>query len=104
MFRAVAAKIIEVNGATAVIRTVDGDRIDVLRRFDFDHHRMTQSVIARVPDGRLLVLAKGSGENVFKICDPVTIPMNYQSTLDMQAKKGKDKTRATSLNFPSSTA
>lgn len=64
MFKAVSAKIIDVKGATAIIKTADGDRIDILRRFDFDHHRMTQSVIVRLPGDRLVVLSKGSGENM----------------------------------------
>lgn len=56
MFKAVAAKLVDVKGVAAVIQTVDGERIDVLRRFDFDHHRMTQSVIVRLPDSRLMVI------------------------------------------------
>mmetsp|Transcript_17505 Transcript_17505/g.38172 ORF Transcript_17505/g.38172 Transcript_17505/m.38172 type:complete len:513 (+) Transcript_17505:256-1794(+) len=88
MFRAANAKLLEVNGATAVVKTGDGMQVNVLRRFDFDHNRMTQSVVVRLPEGRLVAIVKGSGENIHGICRLATIPESYFDFMEAQARKG----------------
>ena len=88
MFKVSNAKLVKATGSTAIIKTKSGEKIQVLRRFDFDHHRMTQSVILQHRDGRVVALVKGSGENIAKICDPAGVPSNFFEESKKQSKAG----------------
>jgi magnesium-transporting ATPase (P-type) len=68
--------------------TVDGVAYSVLKRFEFDHHRMTMSVIIKDGDGHLFALVKGSGESIQSICIPSSIPFEFGKELELCAKKG----------------
>lgn len=57
---------LEQNGSIDVVRAGNGSRaFQVLRRFDFDHHRMTSSVIAKdMFTGEHFIFVKGSAESI----------------------------------------
>ena len=88
MFKASNAKISKATGNSATIRSKTGEKLKVVRRFDFDHHRMTQSVVVQHRDGRLTVLVKGSGENVAKLCNPEELPRDFFEELKKRSKSG----------------
>ncbi|CAB9501884.1 Probable cation-transporting ATPase 13A4 [Seminavis robusta] len=73
---------------TVSIVQQDGTIIEVLRRFDFDHYLMTQSVIVRLPDGSLMALAKGSGEAIRDRCRVETLPEDFDESLEDFARIG----------------
>ncbi|CAB9500019.1 Probable cation-transporting ATPase 13A4 [Seminavis robusta] len=73
---------------TVTIIQKDGRPVEVLRRFDFDHYLMTQSVIIRLADGSLMALAKGSGEAIRDKCRVETLPDDYEESLEDFARIG----------------
>ncbi|CAB9524521.1 Probable cation-transporting ATPase 13A4 [Seminavis robusta] len=105
MFAATKAKMIDVSGASATIKTKAGT-YEVLRRFDFDHNTMTQSVVVRLPSGEIKAIVKGSGENISKLCGPESLPASFESKLGGQSRLGiyqiavgwKDLPNRTSVN------
>jgi cation-transporting ATPase 13A3/4/5 len=77
------------NGNLNTITDANGNRLEIVRHFDFDHHRMTLSTIVRKhTDGRLLAFVKGSGESVSRLCLAETLPSDFGSTLRASAKAG----------------
>jgi cation-transporting ATPase 13A3/4/5 len=66
----------------------DGTGVKVLKRFEFDHHSMTQSVIVQRSNGTLCVFVKGSGESIERLCLDKTIPEKFHSSLENAAKQG----------------
>jgi magnesium-transporting ATPase (P-type) len=74
------------NGTTIV--DANGNQLEILRHFDFDHHRMTLSTIVKTEDGRILAFVKGSGESVSRLCTPSTLPSDFHDTLRTSAKAG----------------
>jgi len=67
---------------------LNGNRMKVLKQFDFCHNRMTQSVIVKRVDGSMLAIVKGSGENVQRVCLPASLPQDYERVLRESAKAG----------------
>jgi cation-transporting ATPase 13A3/4/5 len=66
-----------------------GQAATIVRHFDFDHHRMTQSVIVKkASDQSIVVFVKGSGENIKKICEKSSIPEEFDKALRQTAKAG----------------
>jgi len=65
-----------------------GSTYTILKRFDFDHHRMTMSVIIQDRNGSIFAFVKGSGESVSKCCVESTIPEGFDASLEMTAKEG----------------
>ena len=66
-----------------------GRQVAVLKQFDFDHHRMTQSVVVQsVSDGQLIVFCKGSGEAIRAISKKATMPSNFDAVLRQSARSG----------------
>ncbi|CAB9505716.1 Probable cation-transporting ATPase 13A4 [Seminavis robusta] len=88
MFEASAGELVEASGVTAKVKTKNGETFDVLRRFDFDHNRMTQSVIVRQSGGTICVIVKGSGEKVSMLCDPDTVPSTFEDRLRAYSRTG----------------
>lgn len=89
MFASSGAKLIEASGVTASISSNNGnDLYKVIRRFDFDHNRMTQSVIVKQVNGTITVFAKGSGEAVSKLCDPSSVPDSFLDRLRSYSRNG----------------
>ncbi|CAB9523325.1 Probable cation-transporting ATPase 13A4 [Seminavis robusta] len=88
MFEASAGVLVEASGVTAKVKSKSGETFDVLRRFDFDHIRMTQSVIVRKPGGTISVIVKGSGEKLSMLCDPDTVPDTFEDRLRQYSRTG----------------
>jgi cation-transporting ATPase 13A3/4/5 len=65
-----------------------GHEAKIIKHFDFDHHRMTQSVIVQDKNGKLTAFVKGSGESLQKLCRAQTLPRNFDHVLRESAKKG----------------
>jgi magnesium-transporting ATPase (P-type) len=51
-----------------------GAKLQIVKRFDFSHEVMVQSVIMAGKDGKAHVFVKGSSEAVPKLCKPATLP------------------------------
>ena len=51
--------------------------MDVVKRFEFDHSRMTMSVLVKGPDGQHYVFIKGSFEAIAEVSNPATVPGGY---------------------------
>lgn len=69
--------------------TKDGAAYSILKQFDFDTTRKTQSVIVKDDATDIVyVYTKGTGEALQKICDRSTIPANFDEQLVASAKSG----------------
>lgn len=88
MFVASGARFEDAAGAATVVTDSNGKKIEVVRHFDFDHHRMTQSVLAKLPDGNFVAFVKGSGESISKVCKSDSLPENFQLSLSESAAAG----------------
>ncbi|DAZ98785.1 TPA: hypothetical protein N0F65_004001 [Lagenidium giganteum] len=71
-------------------RSHDGrNELEVLKRFEFDHHLMTMSVLVRHKvSGRSYIFTKGSFENVEAMCRARTVPLDYSERASAMAKNG----------------
>jgi magnesium-transporting ATPase (P-type) len=65
----------------------EGENIDYLKRFDFDHHRMTQSVIVKRGE-EAIVYVKGSPEAISKMCAPTSLPSDLFQKARQSARDG----------------
>lgn len=96
------------SGATMLsptqIQDRNGTTVDVLKHFDFDHHRMTQSVIVQRPDGTRVVFVKGSGENIGRLCREDSLPSDYSAAIRESAKSGTYQIAMAMKVLPSDTA
>lgn len=73
-------------GASSIVDS-RGVSATVLKHYDFDHHRMTQSVIVKT-NGKLVAFVKGSGESISALCSSRSLPQNYSQGLRSSAKAG----------------
>ena len=64
------------------------DRLEVLRRFEFDHARQMMSVVVRDAKGAAYVFSKGSFEKVAEATRSETVPSDYQNTARGMALDG----------------
>jgi len=71
----------------SAIELKGGSKVEVLKKFDFDHHRMTQSVVVEY-GGKILAFVKGSGESIKKLCNPKSIPDGFDTALAQCAREG----------------
>ena len=88
MFLATGTDLSQATDGTVTVTMNDGSFVRVLKRFEFDHHRMTQSVIVKRGDGTMCAFVKGSGESVEKLCLPHTIPAGFHNIVENSAKEG----------------
>ena len=96
MFEASQAKLVQSSAATGtVVELPSGQQVAIVRHFEFDHHRMTQSVILQVGGGdgenavsRFIVLTKGSGESIRRLCLPESMPPDFEEELVRSARAG----------------
>lgn len=65
----------------------DGVTYRYLKRFEFDHHRMTQSVIVKHGD-ESIVYVKGSPEAIRKLCIPASLPSDFAQKTRQFAREG----------------
>jgi predicted P-type ATPase len=81
----------DASGATFTGETATdkhGLEMTIVKQFDFDHHRMTQSTVVKTPDGSLIAYVKGSGENIKALCQADSMPSDFDSALRESAKQG----------------
>jgi magnesium-transporting ATPase (P-type) len=89
MFEASGANLRSASGGAGMeITDRMGQTVSVVKFFDFDHTRMTQSVVVKDGSGTLMVFVKGSSESMRKICSGNTIPTDINSFLLSGAKAG----------------
>ncbi|TMW57735.1 hypothetical protein Poli38472_014338 [Pythium oligandrum] len=90
MFTATQWKLIEEEGKMPEVQSADGsDALEVVKRFEFDHHRMSMSVIMKHKStGKLYVFCKGSYEKMQAVSTAASVPSDYQSVAEDLAKNG----------------
>ena len=66
----------------------DGITYSYLKRFEFDHHRMTQSVIVKCGNESVVLYVKGSPEAISKLCVPTSLPSNFSEKTRQSAREG----------------
>lgn len=88
MFLASGAKLVAATGVTARVQAQNETQYEVIRRFDFDHTRMTQSSIVRRADGTVTLFVKGSGESISRLCRRDSIPANFEDRLRTYSQSG----------------
>jgi len=88
MFKASGASMTSVTDGPPVVNTKDGGELKVLKRFEFDHSIMTQSVIVQDENGNVRTYVKGSAESVKKICLPESLPENYTIMAENASREG----------------
>ena len=81
-FEACSAKMVDENTVC-----FEGENIKYLKRFEFDHHRMTQSVIVKHRE-EAVVYVKGSPESISKLCVPSSLPSDFFKKAKQSARGG----------------
>ncbi|CAI5741640.1 unnamed protein product [Hyaloperonospora brassicae] len=91
MFTSTGWTLVEEEGAQPYVRS-NTDReleLEFIKRYDFDHHRMSMSVVVRNrKSGRYFVFCKGSYERMQQLSTAATVPDEYKSVADRLAKDG----------------
>lgn len=77
-----------------------GEIIQYLKKFEFDHHSMTQSVIVR-HGSQTIVYVKGSPEAVSKRCIAKSLPPNFEAKARQSARDGIYQLAMASSKFSS---
>ncbi|EGZ08658.1 hypothetical protein PHYSODRAFT_318641 [Phytophthora sojae] len=89
MFEATRWTLVEREGSQPVAKSPAGDELEFIKRFDFDHHRMSMSVVVRDrKTGQIFVFCKGSYERMQQLSKPDSVPSDYKSVADQLAKDG----------------
>ncbi|KAE9357527.1 putative cation-transporting ATPase [Phytophthora rubi] len=90
MFKSTQWKLIEVEGQLPVVESADGsEELEFVKRFEFDHHRMSMSVVMKHKStSKLIVFCKGSYEKMASVSSSDSIPANYFQTAENLAKNG----------------
>uniref|UniRef100_K3X7V9 Cation-transporting P-type ATPase N-terminal domain-containing protein n=1 Tax=Globisporangium ultimum (strain ATCC 200006 / CBS 805.95 / DAOM BR144) TaxID=431595 RepID=K3X7V9_GLOUD len=90
MFKSTQWKLIESEGKLPVVRSADDqDQLEFVKRFEFDHHRMSMSVVMKhTVTGKLYVFCKGSYEKMQSVSKAESVPANYTETAENLAKDG----------------
>lgn len=68
--------------------TFRGKDYKILKHFEFDCHRTTQSVVIEDEEGQKRIFVKGSAESIHQICNRSTIPKTFDQTVQESAKTG----------------
>jgi magnesium-transporting ATPase (P-type) len=87
MFESSKAQLKVTNGVFE-ITDINGQQVKVVKVFDFDHHRMSQSVILQTASGSMVVYVKGSGESIKRKCISSSLPKDYDYCLRESSKQG----------------
>jgi predicted P-type ATPase len=90
MFKSTAWKLIEEEGRLPVVESSDStDALEFVKRFEFDHHRMSMSVVMKHrATGKLIVFCKGSYEKIKTLSRPSSLPADYSEKAENLAKDG----------------
>lgn len=65
----------------------EGQIYEYLKRYEFDHHRMTQSVVVKHGD-ETTVYCKGSPEAISRLCVSSSLPSNFSEKARQSARDG----------------
>lgn len=65
----------------------EGQSYEYLKRYEFDHHRMTQSVVVK-HGNEATVYVKGSPEAISKLCVPSSLPLDFSEKARQSARDG----------------
>jgi len=71
-----------------VLRAPSGGEYTLLQRYDFDHTRMTQSVVVRAPDGAQEIFVKGSFEKIGALCRQGSLTAEHGAIARSHAMNG----------------
>jgi hypothetical protein len=71
-----------------VLRSPAGGQYTLLQRYNFDHTRMTQSVVVRGPDGSQDIFVKGSFEKIGALCRPGSLTAEHGAIARSHAMNG----------------
>ncbi|KAH7488979.1 Polyamine-transporting ATPase 13A2 [Phytophthora ramorum] len=91
MFTATGWELVEKEGEQPCVKSkVDpGLELEFIKRYDFDHHRMSMSVVVRNrKSGKYYVFCKGSYERMQQLSAASSVPGDYKSVADRLAKDG----------------
>ena len=59
-----------------------------IKRFEFDYHRMTQSVLVRTAGNKLQIFVKGSIDSISKLCTSSSLPDDWSARATKAARGG----------------
>lgn len=85
-FKHAGGELIQTNNQATQIK-VCGKTYVVLKQYEFDSHRTTQSVIVKGDNGKTTVFVKGKPEAIRALCTS-GVPFGFQGTLDESTKSG----------------
>lgn len=88
MFNASEATMSISRDGPLLVTAKDGAILKILKRFEFDHSTMTQSVIVEDESGRIFTFAKGSAESIQRICKSETLPTNFGEISENASREG----------------
>uniref|UniRef100_K3WTC0 P-type ATPase A domain-containing protein n=1 Tax=Globisporangium ultimum (strain ATCC 200006 / CBS 805.95 / DAOM BR144) TaxID=431595 RepID=K3WTC0_GLOUD len=73
-----------------IVESPNGDNaLELLKRFEFDHHRMCMSVIVQdLQTNRRFVFCKGAYEKIQELATPETMPSEYMTQAERLAHEG----------------
>jgi magnesium-transporting ATPase (P-type) len=86
-FESTGATLHQTKGAPTRV-SFRGKGYKVLKHFEFDCHRTTQSVIIEDDQGMQRIFVKGSSESIERICDSSSIPESFEQAVRQSAKSG----------------
>ena len=79
----------EQRGAAPLVRDPrTGTELTIEKRFEFDHSRMTMSVLTRIPSGDVMCYTKGAAERVTQRCKTESVPSGFDSVVGTHATQG----------------
>lgn len=87
MFEAIGATLNHHNGEIQIMEE-SGRVVKVVKRHEFDHRRMTQSVIVEYPEGNFVVFVKGSAESIKNRCLSESIPKDFDDVVNKYSRRG----------------
>jgi magnesium-transporting ATPase (P-type) len=83
-----SAPVKEQESGVVLVTTSDGEVATILKHFDFDADRMTQSVVAQTQEGAVFAFVKGSAESIAQICQADGLPHDLNASIVESSKKG----------------
>ncbi|KAE9327735.1 putative cation-transporting ATPase 13A3 [Phytophthora fragariae] len=91
MFTSTGWELVEKEGEQPCVKSKEepGLELEFIKRYDFDHHRMSMSVVVRNrKSGKYYVFCKGSYERMQQLSSAASVPDDYKSVADRLAKDG----------------
>lgn len=88
MFKSTEATMSSTEDGQTVIETKDGGKMQILKRFEFDHATMSQSVLVKDETGRVYSYVKGSAESMKHVCTADSLPSNFTELSENSSREG----------------